>query len=1287
MKKAIGILTLVCMLVSLMPLTALAAPVTYADLAAYEIVTGSNPGGNPKTEKTADAIYTYDFSNNDGFNSKGMRHSGLLLLPTPVTGDFEISATVDPIVWYRKKTGAVIGVGLFADESGSPSTTNYFSLVQRGDNETITAYYWRADTSKLAAVGTKAEPDASGATEIVLKRTGTTITALVGGVEVHSAVSGTAEKNYPAVLDGAGYLGLVFDGCDAKVTNLKITVGGEVVYDQSADATVSALHASAPTASATLTVNDSVAEGIGVDWALDFAAAGYDALEITATDLSDNEVYSTTVLPADGNSGTVSFVPEASGSYTFTAKGLYRENGEIKDGPAATASATYVVTIEKPTVAASNTATGEVTLMWADQSAATGWKVAYKAASDTDWTEADITPEKDGDTLKYAVTGLTVGTEYAFTVTVTDGTLSHTSDEVTATPETIGTLWQTSIFGSSSKEPTAENIAANKYCNVTVQGDGSVLIESVGGAGKLQDQHDGIAFYYTTIPAAQNVILSADVKLTYHGTAGTAGDNKQQSFGIMMRDVPGKYEGLSDSTYGYSNMVALAPYDLTRPMLALCRSGVQAGASASSELTNISFTKTNLTVGYPTVGTTYHMEIQKDNTGFKIRLTDPVTGTVDEHIYYNEDYPNLLLEQDKDNYYVGFFASREAKIEVSNISLTTSIAANDPPAEPKPIIPTEPVLAITSADKTGNAAYDLTFTANFTGKASVTRGEEVLASDIAVVSGKNTVALTLNEGENALSLTIKPDAEGQVLTTYADQVASITVNLTNLGLLEQILVSPDGVPGASGAVGNPTDLATAVAYATPGQTLLLAPGTYQLDATLLIPKSSSGTSDKPITMMPYGLGEVILDFGAGNDTGIALADASTAGAGVMMEADYWVFDRITFRNSTDNGMRVKGSHNIIKNCIFCFNGDTGLQLSGNTADSYAEWPSYNSVINCESYMNRDASDGDADGFAAKLSVADGNVFEGCVAHHNSDDGWDLYVRTGVTIGEVTLRDCIAYANGYALDGSATKGDGNGFKLGGESVPVCHTIENCIAYDNRVAGFTANSNPTFKMTDVTSFRNGGSNFVFASNNADYTVSGALSVEGGKEDQNTSSVLSEKNYFSGNEKALASLFASTSAPASVARNIMGDITLGDFLHVTSHEVGADLSGENCDKTGPIVPPCITPAPSASTGPVVTPTPGTSSEPVVTPTPVPTPAPTNKPSHDYDNWVPATYVPNVTLKPVTTDEPVFIVPAVPGSGENLPDVPKTGDTTSVMLPAAVLAAAAAALALVLGKRRQVK
>lgn len=1237
-RRSMGALLALCLVfTALWPGLAFAQGTLIADWTLKSIVSGQNPGGSPAFEKTADAIYTYDFSDNDGFNSKGIRHCGALLLPGEITGDFEICATVEPLRWYRNGTGAVVGVALFAADGDGISTTNYFSLVERGDGKNqITAYYRRYKDGAygLAALGDKADA-VSGGTRIVLSRTGTTMTATVDGTVVCTACSGTEKSNYDPALNDAARIGLVFDGCDARITELKITVGDQVRYDQSADDSIAVLHTQAPSAAAVLTANDTVSEGIGVDWALDIPASGYDALWIAVMDSETNMRQQQYLQPADGVCGTWTYVPEAGGAYLVAAKGLYRQNGQILTGPETTVSLAYAAPLAAPVVTAQIAGPGSVTLSWTAQAAATGYSAAYQPEGGETVDLGTITPGESGGMLSYTVAGLANGAAYWFTVTATDGVSSMTSQAVSCTPLADAALWQTGIFGSSTKQPTAQNIADGKYCSVTQQSDGTVLIESVGGAGKLQDQHDGIAWYYTRIPADQNCVLSADVKLVYHGTAGTGGDNKQQSFGIMMRDVPGKYEGLSDSSYGYSNMVALAPYDLSRPMLALRRLGVRPGALSSTELTDIQFEKLEFPVAYPKVGETYHMRMEKNNTGFVISLTDPATGAVYTQVFYDEDAPDLLLAQDPQAYYAGFFASREAKIEVSNLSLVTTLAANDPPAQPKPVQPIVPTLAVVSAAQTGNEEYLLCFKTNVAGKATITRADAVLGADLDVVPGENSYAITLLPGENALKITVTPDA-AQTLTAYDPLTEVFAVALRVFD--GDIYAAPQGREDASGSALDPTDLPTAVLHARPGQRIILAPGEYRLSDTLVIPAACDGTEQNPVMLL--GGGQASLDFG-----GMA--------GGVILEADYWQIHGLTVQNSADNGLLIRGSHHVVSDCVFTGNGDTGLQISGRSADSYEQWPAYNRIVNCESCHNRDASDGNADGFAAKLACGDGNVFDGCIAHHNSDDGWDLYVRTGDVIGAVTIANCVAYQNGYAMDHSQTKGDGNGFKLGGESVPVCHSIYNCAAFDNRVDGFTANSNPTFTMTDVTSFRNGRSNFVFAGGDTAYTVRGALSVDGGAADQNTQGALHETNYFSGDARAVSSLFASTQAPERVRRNAAGQIRLGDFLYVSTGETGADLRGETD-----------------------------------------LPAPTNAPSYGQDDWILPVQTPARTEPPVQTSDPdsVLFVPAqtaVPivtanpqaaatspqaGSITPLADIPKTGDASTVPGYAAVLAALAA-------------
>ena len=107
-----------------------------------------------------------------------------------------------------------------------------------------------------------------------------------------------------------------------------------------------------------------------------------------------------------------------------------------------------------------------------------------------------------------------------------------------------------------------------------------------------------------------------------------------------------------------------------------------------------------------------------------------------------------------------------------------------------------------------------------------------------------------------------------------------------------------------------------------------------------------------------------------------------------------------------------------------------------------------------------------------------NVFKYCVAAYNADDGWDLFSKSGTgAIGEVEIYDSVCYANGYVIeDGKLvkTKGDGNGFKMGGSGIAVNHKVYNSYSFGNAANGFTNNSDPMGEYINCTGYNNGGSN---------------------------------------------------------------------------------------------------------------------------------------------------------------------------------------------------------------------
>lgn len=303
-----------------------------------------------------------------------------------------------------------------------------------------------------------------------------------------------------------------------------------------------------------------------------------------------------------------------------------------------------------------------------------------------------------------------------------------------------------------------------------------------------------------------------------------------------------------------------------------------------------------------------------------------------------------------------------------------------------------------------------------------------------------------------------------------------------------------GTVGEAGNPQKPYAIATLLGSSSilqPGDTVRVLPGTYELTAKIVI--RVSGAFNNYITIE--------------NDSETEQATLSFYGMsfnslnrGVEMYGDYIKWVDIDICGAGDNGMYIGGSYNIVEDCEFYDNRDTGLQIGRKSSDDVRvyDWPSYNLVKNCTSHNNYDNETygENADGFAAKLTVGYGNVFDGCIAYRNSDDGWDLYAKSdNGNIGTVFMYNCVAFENGFleytqeecnakfpTFDQSKKEsstnvyttrdGDGNGFKLGGSVMEGDSYLVNCLSFNNKMHGVTDNSNPgVISLKNVTSVDNG------------------------------------------------------------------------------------------------------------------------------------------------------------------------------------------------------------------------
>ncbi len=943
-----------------------------------------------------------------------------------------------------------------------------------------------------------------------------------------------------------------------------------------------------------------------------------ETLDVTMYDANGKAVNKQSIT-TEGESGVAEFTPAASGTYSFKAE-LIR-TGEASKVSNTTTSVNFVLPMATPAgLNAENKGHGNVKLTW---------QVVPEAESYTVYVDGKVYAEGVTKLLQ-KISGLTVGQEYTFGVAAVRGNDISKPAEVklTITEDAVKT-WNYSAFGSSV-DTMSEGGKNNGFSGSYDTQD--LKVWSMNSKGKLvPNSTDGVAFYYTTIdPETENFTLSADVTVdSWKFTNG------QEGFGLMAADRVGE-NGSGNSFWNNSYMVSATKVEYfwdaeagqvsdagdkytmklgvgSQEKIGVTPENLAADTVVDDFQTAMRTLETSAAVSglgagtYNMVGryeaalkditdvnpqTTFHMTIQRNNTGYFLSYTNVVTGETVTNKYYHGDDGDELTKLDENNIYVGFYASRSAKVSFSNMSLTTVAPENDAPAEARPITYVTPNFGIESATVANSANYEMVYYGNADGTLSITdsRGEAVVSGQHVDAQTKFRVNTVLEQGSNTFAVEFTPDADYKpakysLLSSYDTVKFDFTVTY-NVKDRSYIYVSPDGRSYGSGAKDDPVDIYTAVKSAAPGRTILLKGGTYALDKTVIVERGVNGTADAKIYMIadPEAATRPVLDFRG-------------RCAGMILAGDYWYFQGfdVTRSANAQKGIQVSGSYNTVDNVMTYRNGNTGLQISRyKSTDNWEDWPSHNLILNCTSYLNADAGYEDADGFAAKLTVADGNVFDGCIAAYNADDGWDLFakVETGA-IGRVTIQNSVAFKNGYVLDANGQEvdaGNGNGFKMGGSSISGRHILRNSVSFGNKAKGIDSNSCPDIQVYASTSYNNESYNVALYTNDAKNTAfiaQGILSFKDSanaaeeliaeqfkpKGTQETSAYENAANYYWGGENATNSegiaaaadwfrnLDMNSAIHGGIHRNANGIINMNGFLEVTGkvpEGVGARMTG---------------------------------------------------------------------------------------------------------------------------------
>lgn len=276
------------------------------------------------------------------------------------------------------------------------------------------------------------------------------------------------------------------------------------------------------------------------------------------------------------------------------------------------------------------------------------------------------------------------------------------------------------------------------------------------------------------------------------------------------------------------------------------------------------------------------------------------------------------------------------------------------------------------------------------------------------------------------------------------------------GSAADIWIATNGADTNPGTEAAPlASVSAALPRVKPGVTIWVEPGTYKVTPTIDIQFKYSGEQGKPVKLLAARGGRPVFDFSA-QPRGV---DDSR---GFNLQANFWHIQGIEVMKASDNCIAIAGANNTIEDVVVHECGDTGIQITAPSSQATDDTrAANNTILNCDSWGNLDSTTGgeNADGFAAKLRIGPGNVFRGCRAWNNADDGWDLFAADDV----VKIENSWAFSNGKPIGGSNPQGDGNGFKLGGKpngegQGGAVHLVSGSFAFENKACGFVRNNNP-------------------------------------------------------------------------------------------------------------------------------------------------------------------------------------------------------------------------------------
>ena len=324
----------------------------------------------------------------------------------------------------------------------------------------------------------------------------------------------------------------------------------------------------------------------------------------------------------------------------------------------------------------------------------------------------------------------------------------------------------------------------------------------------------------------------------------------------------------------------------------------------------------------------------------------------------------------------------------------------------------------------------------------------------------------------------------------------LLVAISTPDVAAEFYVSPTGNDADSGTLEKPfATVQRAHDAAAPGDTVLIRGGIYRMREEQIARRrgpfayitalEKSGTAEMPITYRAYEDEKPVFDCSLVKPEGKRVDAFFVTGSWLRLQGLAVTGVQVTIKGHTQSiCFENDGSHNVYERLSM---------HDGQAIGIYSVRGSDNLFLNCDAWNNWDYTSengkgGNVDGFGCHPPPGStGNVFRGCRAWYNSDDGFDCIGASEA----VAFERCWASYNGLSAAGDKL-GDGNGFKAGGygprparelpSPIPR-HVVRGCLAVGNRSSGFYANHHPGGSdWFNNTAFRN-GTNFNFLGRLAD------------------------------------------------------------------------------------------------------------------------------------------------------------------------------------------------------------